>query len=96
MCKRPHSYLRMPKITSALNETVNLFPRSFSTSRQPRFPIKGFKFWRFGCILATFSHIFTAHAIYEFPVKILTPEFDFLTPISLHGTIFRRLEDVFC
>jgi len=27
-------------------------------------------------------------------VKILTPEFDSLTLISLHGTIFRRLEDV--
>jgi len=34
---------------------------------------------------AIFSHIFTAHktAIYELPVKILTSQFDSLTPISL-------------
>jgi len=34
-----HNYLRMRKITSALNETVNLLPRSFSA---PRF--SSFKF----------------------------------------------------
>jgi len=35
-------------------------------------------------------------AIYELPVKIMTSPFDSLTPISLQGTIFPRLEDVFC
>jgi len=34
--------------------------------------------------------------MYEFTVKILTPECDSLIPISLHLTLFRRFEDIFC
>jgi len=45
-----------------------------------------------------FSHIFTAHAqkrlLMNFRLKLWP--FDFLTPIFLWGTIFRRFEDVFC
>ena len=47
-------------------------------------------------ILAIFSLRMHRNGIYELPVKVLTPSFDSLIPISLYGTVFRRYEDVFC
>ena len=63
------------------------------------FPLTTSNFGNLTTFMATFSHIFCAcaeTATYELPVKILTSPFDSLTPISLHGMIFRRFEDVFC
>ena len=80
-----HSYLRMSRITPALNETVNLLPRSFSrTTISSNFGDLA----ALRAILTTFHCACTETAICEFQVKLLTLEFDFLTPvtISLLGT----------
>jgi len=60
------------------------------------FPLTGSNFGNLTAFKAIFSHIFTATAIYELPVKVLTSSFDSLIPISLYGRIFPRYEDVFC
>jgi len=46
--KRPHSYLRMLKNTSALNGDIEPLARSLNS--RLRFSINGFKFWQFGSI----------------------------------------------
>ena len=48
-CAKDH----MRKVTSALNETVNLLPPSFLD--RPRFPIKGFQFRDLAAFMATFQ-----------------------------------------
>jgi len=59
---RPHCYLRMHKITSALNEMVNLLPWLFSATTVSYWGFQILVIWQHLGRFLLFSHIFTVHA----------------------------------
>jgi len=65
--------------------------------RLPTWPLRLHDLAAVRTILSHIFHAYLQTAIYEFLVNIWrTAEFNFLIPIFLQGTIFRRFEDVFC